>query len=157
MRKILGFPLDPQPALQVAGNPPRTMWPNMPLRIGEEEIVVAGLVRLEWPDDFPQFLVIEFEPTEASLHRERLITSLGIQVVRLSRDDVLREDFTEHLDSRLMQAAAVGTGRLTRVLGVDLGPPPPRSPAPARPAPRRPGQAVPFRRPTWSRRGRRSA
>lgn len=126
---ILAEPLMPafyRPANATRSLPAVTMWPKLPMRVGKHEIVPDYLLRLDHPGQCSQLVVLEMNeagPSAASLHRERILSKAGIQVMRLPHDAS-----EETFDRKLAAAVARGTGRITRVLGVHTERQPPPNP-----------------------------
>ena len=118
---IIQLPMDPRPALVAEGDlergiPQKVIWPKMPIRIGREEIIVDGLVQLDYPGHQPHLVVLEIDEngiSPASRRRERLLTQVGVPVVRVTGDDIVGDDFVQRLDARLYAAAKTG-GRVKR-------------------------------------------
>ncbi len=105
--------------------PAVTMWPQLPVKIGKNEIVPDYLLRVDDPGYGPQLVVLEIDEgrvSAASRKRERLLVGAGIQVIRMGPDDP-----DEVFDRKLAAAAGKG-GRITRVLGLHADDEPPPKP-----------------------------
>jgi len=98
------------------GLPRRTVWVHMPIRIGREEIIVDQLVQFDYPGHQSSVLVVEVDEdgvTAASRHRERLLRKAGVPVVRVTPEDIFREDALEHLSAKIYEGVQQG-GRVKR-------------------------------------------
>lgn len=115
---IIQLPAEPRRCLVTKGNlargiPHKTMWAKMPLGIEGEEIVVDGLIQLDYPGHRPHLVVLQLEESQPSRRHVHLLRKAGLPVLRLTREDLEREDAEEYNNARLYEAARQG-GRVER-------------------------------------------
>lgn len=132
MKKSLSILAEPRdafhrPADSRRGLPAITMWPKLPMKVGKNEIVPDYLLRLDNPDG-PQLVVLELHHghvSAASRKRERLLSDVGIAVIRMGWED------PEEVFIRKLSPVIGKTGRITRLLGMHAEDEPPPKPAEA--------------------------